>query len=91
MHPVHPGAPGQTCMVARFLRTVKKFARPHLRLEAIGDDAGLAEEHSTAEIRQLVDALVRSYRQATTEAGSEEGTGAAGRKGGPTFRSFDTR
>lgn len=71
--------------VKRFLKTVRKFARPHLRLEAIGDDAGLAEEHSTAEIRQLVEALVRSYRQALAAAPDDAG-GTGAKKGGPSFR-----
>ena len=70
--------------VKRFIRTFRKFALPRTRLEAIGNDAGL-EDHSVAEIRQLVDALLRAYKDSLELAGTEE-TGEASRKGGPSFK-----
>ncbi|CAD6184209.1 unnamed protein product [Caenorhabditis auriculariae] len=57
--------------IKRFVRSIRKFAQPLERLEALAQDAEL-EEHSTGELHRLVEALLEGCAKAAEEYKKKE-------------------
>lgn len=63
--------------IKRFIKSFRKFSMPLNRLEEIAQDAEL-EEHSTDEMKKLVESLSEACKKAADEFDSNEKNGDAG-------------
>lgn len=65
-----------TSEIKRFVRCIRKFARPIERLDAIAQEAEL-EEHGTGELKRLVEAFLTGCETALKEYAEEKEKGAS--------------